>query len=45
VQIPTPDPDLTAHRTRANRRPEPQPHAELVAAVEAVFDGPIEDRQ
>lgn len=42
---PTPDPHLTAHRTRTNCRPEPRPHAALVAAVEAVFNKPIEDRQ
>lgn len=39
--------DLSAHRTRSNRRPEP-PHepvpAELIAAVNAVYDA-LEDRQ
>lgn len=35
--------DISAHRTRTNRRPEPQPHVELVQAVEAVYDA-LEDR-
>lgn len=37
------DNELSAHRTRSNRRPEPQPHLELVQAVEAVYSGLVED--
>jgi len=38
--------DLSAHRTRTNRRPEPQHEsapAALVAAVDAVYEA-LEDR-
>jgi hypothetical protein len=39
--------ELSAHRTRTNRRPEPQHEpapAALVAAVNAVYE-PLEDKQ
>lgn len=39
------DDELSAHRTRTNRKPEPQLHppAALIQAVEAVYDA-LEDR-
>ncbi|WIA96424.1 hypothetical protein [Curtobacterium sp. MCBA15_004] len=39
------EPDLTAHRTRSNRRPDRAPDAPpaLVAAVDEVYDA-LEDR-
>lgn len=40
------DPNLSAHRVRSNRRPEPtlHPPAALVVAVDDIFTDPIEDR-
>lgn len=40
------DDELSAHRTRTNRRPEIHLHppAALIAAIDAVFEQPIEDR-
>lgn len=35
--------ELSAHRTRTNRRPE-QPHTTLEQDVNAIFEQPIEDR-
>jgi len=37
------DDELSAHRTRSNMRPA-QPPAELIAAINAVFEQPIEDK-
>lgn len=40
------DDELSAHRTRTNRMPEIHLHppASLIAAIDAVFEQPIEDR-
>lgn len=40
------DDELSAHRTRTNIRPtQQQPPPELIAAINAVFEQPIEDKQ
>lgn len=36
--------DLTAHRTRTNRRPDPPLHPSTVAEINQVMDDIVQDR-
>lgn len=38
------DPDVSAHRTRTNRRPDPTLHPNTVSEINQVMDDVVQDR-